>query len=147
MRRSSEHEIADAQQGVDDADVGGVAASVEQSAWTTGELGKRFLKFLVSGGMAADEMRCAGTRTPTVDAAFEGVGDTRIPGESQVVVAAEVDERATVDQHLPTLRALQAATGAKHVPATEVVETTLKIVESLAVAHGLWCSGRGRCAE
>ena len=142
-----EYEVANAQEGVDDPDVGGIATAVEQRPGPARERGQGLFEFLVGSGVAADQVRGTAAGAPTLDAALEGRADAGVAGKPQVVVAAEVEQRSAVDDDLAALRALEISANAVHVPTAKIVEATLQVIESLAVAHARWCLARIRCGR
>ena len=73
------------------AEVRHVAGGEDHRACTTGELGELTLQRLMFGAVPADEVRSAGTRPVPLRRLGHRRGDGGVAGETEVIVAAEVD--------------------------------------------------------
>ncbi len=73
------------------AEVRHVAGGEDHRACTTGELGELPLQRLMFGAVPADEVRSAGTRPVPLRRLGHRRGDGGVAGETEVIVAAEVD--------------------------------------------------------
>ncbi len=117
--------IANRQQRIDYTDIGGVSGGEQQGPGTARERRQGLLQVPVSPGMPADKVRRAGADAPFSHRACKGLGDARIRSETEVVIAAEVEQPAAVDDQLATLRPL-------HDPAAPIQALVLKRVETRA---------------
>ena len=87
----------------------------------------------MSRGVAGDQVRSAAADTPAINSASKSLGNTRVSRQSQVVVAAEVEEPAPFYFQHPTLTALHPTEGAVHATAAQLIEPRLQIVKALLV--------------
>ena len=131
--------IALTEQGAERADIRRITAAEEQRTRSAGEISQRRFEFLMGSGMAGDQVRGTAAHTPAVHTGLEGSADARIGGETEIVVAAEVEQPPAVDQQLAAGRRLDHAPAAIELPFCQGRERRRYVVkgcqEVFAVLH------------
>src|SRR6185437_14502299 len=74
-----------------------VARREEQRSLAPCELGELFLEALMLDAVSRDEMGCTRAAAECGSALGHGGGNLRMPSETQVVIAAEIDETSAID--------------------------------------------------
>jgi hypothetical protein len=92
-----------------DPQVGRIAAAEEKRARKPHEAGETPLGVVVDALVAAHERRGARAGAPGVDRRVRGLPQRRVVGETEVVVAGEVEDGAAVDHDARALGAVQHA--------------------------------------
>jgi len=92
-----------------DADVRHVAGRKQQRARQPHEPRERLFQRVMRGSVTEYQVRCARADAVTLGAFAHGGGETRVCGESQVIIAAEGDDLAAVDHRARALRAIERA--------------------------------------
>src|SRR4029077_5255014 len=87
-----QHALPAARERAQHREVCHVAGGEQQRALATGEGRQLLFQALVLGAVAADQMRGTAPRAAARRAGAHGGGGPRVARETQVVVAAEVDE-------------------------------------------------------
>lgn len=80
-------------EGGDRCEVGGVAGGQHQRGFEAGEAGQLRFEFRVQLGAAGDQPGPGGAGAPAQASVRAGPGDLRMPAQSEVVVAREVQQR------------------------------------------------------
>ena len=102
-----EHLVVPTEQGRGDRQVGGIAAAEQQCAVAPAKLGQATLALVVQAVMAVDQVRGAAADTVLVDGLFGRLTQCWMVRQPEVIVAAERNDRATVDDGFDTLRRLE----------------------------------------
>ena len=101
----AEDDLVLAGEGRDHAGVGQVPGAEQERRLIALELGQAFLERPVRSHPARDQARGPGPGAPPDRRLGGGFAHPRVAGEPQVVVRAEEEDRAAVEQHLGALRA------------------------------------------
>jgi len=115
-------QVAGLQQALQDREVGLVAAREEQRPLVAQPLGGLALEGGVQGVVARDQRRAAAAEAVPGGGLAQGADRLGGSGEAQVVVAAELQQRAAIDHHARALGALDHAP-----PALRVAAPTLRL--------------------
>src|SRR6185437_6232671 len=99
-----QHPIAAAGECGDCREVRHVAGREEERPLPTGECGERLLEALVLDTMAGHEMRGAAADAPVAGRIAKRGADGWMPAQTQIVVAAKVDEPPALDHDLRRIR-------------------------------------------
>jgi hypothetical protein len=124
----------------DGTEVGHVTGGEEKCALPSGEGGQLLLERSVLAPMSAHEMRGAAARAAACRGVRHGGGQSRVGGEPEIVVAAEVDEPVPVDHYLRAAALLGArlyrGTATPQLPPLDLLEHRLKRLS--LHARGAW---------
>src|SRR5581483_451350 len=115
-------QIVAAEQRAQHAEIRGPAAAEQQRALTTDRLRQRLLESRVFFVEAADQRRSAAAGAGAPERIPRGLGDAYIRGESEIVVAAEVDAALAVDDELDAVRARYCSPRAIEIRLTQSLE-------------------------
>ena len=130
IQRIGEHRVALPRQCGHDADVGGIAGVEVQSARKTDEGSEFAFERVVGRAVATDERRGARADAEPRGGVARGLHERGMPGEPEVVVAAEGDHGPAVDDHLhAALARHDDAPSAPQVRFIERAEAGVEIVE------------------
>ena len=94
----------------------------------------------MGGGVAADQVRGAGADAPAPGGIAQAGGDSRVAGEAEIIVAAEVEEAPAVDDDLPPL-------GPADDPPAAIEVSAPQVRESVSNGSGTGHAGNVRAAE
>jgi len=111
-----DNQIARAGQRAQRAEIGEIAGRKQQRRRHAGICSERAFQFGVQRRIARQQGRAATAEAMGVELPFHALDNAWMGGETQVVVAGEIDQRMTVERDaraLRTLTRLQAAQGAR----------------------------------
>ena len=107
IKAVGKHRVAAPHQGRHHTQVGHIAGREKQGARQRDKCRQRLLQLVMGGGMPEDQMRGTSPHAIAMDALDHSVAQTRIGGQSQIVVAAKRNQLATVNGGLRLLWRLQ----------------------------------------
>ena len=79
--------------------IGEIAGGESQRGRKAGESGDFLFQCLMRCKVAADQMRCATTRAPSLRSRGKCLGDFRVAGQAKVIIAGEIKQLFAVDRN------------------------------------------------